>query len=66
VSRKDEEQGSRLIAGVYMLSFRKTPCTFSIAAVLGKVTIAVFDSGYLYTAVYLQSGVSSSLHPTRR
>lgn len=49
-----------------MVSFHKIPCTFSIAAVLGKVMITVFVSSCLYTEVYLQSVVSSSPHPTGR
>lgn len=34
-----------------MVSFHKTPRTFSIAAVLGKVMITVFVSSCLYTEV---------------
>lgn len=48
------------------MSFQKTPCTFSIAAVLGKEMITVFVSSCLYTEVHLQSVASSSPHPTGR
>lgn len=51
---------------VYVVSFHKTPCMFSIVAVLGKVTITVFVSSCFYTEVHLQSVVFSSLYPTGR